>query len=427
VPSSEKRARRLLVLGAGRHQTPLILRAEERGIEVVVADYLADSPGKQFASHTTMVDALDIDAVGAVAREYAVDGVVTTGTDQAVVTMAEVAERFGLPQIVRPRTARIATNKRAMKEALTAAGVPMANYAFIDATRTDESRRRVDALRLPVVVKPTDSQGQRGTSRVESSSDLADAIGSAIDASRAGEAVVEEFVDGMEVTASAWVTEGALQVLMVTDRVTYNPPPAIGIAVQHVYPSVHAAPVLATVRSMLQRIRDAYDVEHGPMYVQMLITPAGDVRLVEAACRVGGGHEISLIPLVTCVDLRDRLIDLALTGRCDPFTFEYSGVDVNRHALVNFLVARKGTIASQDGFDALLTGGVIDEGGFYHPVGYEQAPVSDGQGRVGYFVAHDESRNTLQERAHNAFDRLSMRGSDGNEMLFWPEPEWTRG
>jgi biotin carboxylase len=427
VPSSDGRASRLLVLGAGRHQTPLIVRAEERGIEVVVADYLVDSPGKKFATHTTMVDALDVDAVTAVAREYAVDGVVTTGTDQAVVTMAEVADHLGLPQIVTPQIARVATNKRAMKETLSAAGVPMANYAFVGTTETDESRRRVDAFQLPVVVKPTDSQGQRGTSRVESNRDLAPAIRAAIDASRAGEAVVEEFVDAMEVTASAWVTEGVLQVLMVTDRVTYNPPPAIGIAVQHVYPSVHAAPVLATVRSMLERIRAAYGVEQGPMYVQMLITPAGDVRLVEAACRVGGGHEISLIPLVTCVDLRDRLIDLALNGRCDPFTFEYSGIDVNRHALVNFLVARKGTIASQTGFDGLLADGEIDEGGFYHPVGYEQAPVSDGQGRVGYFIAHDESRNALQERAHNAFDRLSMRGADGHEMLFWPEPEWTRG
>jgi biotin carboxylase len=427
VASRTERARRLLVLGAGRHQTPLIRRAEERGIEVVVADYLPDSPGKQFATHTTMVDALDVDAVAAVAEEYQVHGIVTTGTDQAVVTMAKVAHRFDLPQIVTPHTARLATNKRAMKETLADAGVEMAAYAFVDATRTSEALQRVEALRLPVVVKPTDSQGQRGTSRVNSKAELPEAINAAIDASREREAVVEEFVEGMEVTASAWVTDGALQVLMVTDRVTYNPPPAIGIAVQHVYPSVHAAPVLPAVRDMLERIRAAYGVEHGPMYVQILITPDGDVRLVEAACRVGGGHEISLIPLVTCVDLRDRLIDLALTGRCEPFAFEYPGTGVTRHALVNFLVARAGTIASQDGFDALLADGMIDEGGYYHRLGYEQAPVSDGQGRVGYFIAHDENRDALQGRARASFDRLSMRSTNGNEMLLWPEPEWTLG
>src|SRR5882757_78050 len=99
-------ASRLLVLGAGRHQTPLIRRAEERGIEVVVADYLPDSPGKAYATHSTMVDALDVDAVSAVAERFAVNGVVTTGTDQPVVTMAAVARRFGLPEIVSPETAR---------------------------------------------------------------------------------------------------------------------------------------------------------------------------------------------------------------------------------------------------------------------------------------------------------------------------------
>jgi biotin carboxylase len=410
---------RLLVLGAGRHQTPLIRRAEARGIEVVVADYLPDSPGKALASHPTMVDALDVEAVCALAKRFAIDGVITTGTDQPVVTMAEVARRFDLPVIVTPQTAEIATNKRSMKDVLERAGVTMPNYVVI--RDLDAGLRALEHLRLPVVVKPTDAQGQRGTRRVDDAGHFPDAVAAALDASRSGEALIEEFVDGREVTASAWVTDGAVQILIVTDRVTYNPPPAIGIAVQHVHPSRHALDV-AAVRSMLERIRAAYGVERGPMYVQMIVTPSGDLSLVEAACRVGGGHEISLIPIVTGVDLIDRLIDLALTGSCEPFSYEYTGAPP--HALVNFLVARPGIIASQSGMTELVQNGTIEEGDFYHPTGYEQAPFENGQSRVGYFIARAESYEALVARTHAAFEQLSIRSTQGEEMLFWPEEQW---
>ena len=421
---SDGSASRLLVLGAGRHQTPLIRRAEERGIEVVVADYLPDSPGKAFASHSTMVDALDVDAVCEVAREFAVDGVVTTGTDQPVVTMAEVARRFGLPEIVTPETARMATDKRRMKETLAAAGVRMPRHVVF--RNSADGIAALEQMQLPAVVKPTDSQGQRGTRRVERPDEFAAAVEDALDASRGGEAIVEEFIDGREVTASVWVTNGKLQLLMVTDRVTYNPPPAIGIAVQHVHPSRSAATALDDVRSMVEKIRVAYGVERGPMYVQMLVTPDDAVYLVEAACRVGGGHEISLIPIVAGVELRDRLIDLALTGDSAPFAYDYTGGPSAPHALVNFLVARPGTIAVQSGIDDLVADGGIEEGSFYQGPGYEQGPIVNGQGRVGYFIARAESRDALMARTRAAFERLSMRSTRGDEMLFWPEERWLR-
>jgi biotin carboxylase len=414
---------RLLVLGAGRHQTPLIRRAEERGIEVVVADYLPDSPGKAYASHPTMVDMLDVDAVGDLVERFSVDGVVTTGTDQSVMTMAEVAHRFGLPEIVTPTTARLATNKPCMKDALRAAGVPMSRYVVV---RAADELAAVEHLRMPLVVKPADSQGQRGTQRVENASDVGRAIADARGESRIGEVVVEEFVEGMEVTASAWVHDGRLQLLMITDRVTYNPPPALGIAVQHVHPSRHAADHVDHVRDMVERIRAVYGVERGPMYVQIIVDTEGELSLVEAACRVGGGHEIGLIPLVCGFDVRDRLIDLALTGTCEPSTYEYPGASPV-HALVNFLVARPGTFASQHGMDTLIHDGMVTEGAFYHPVGYRQAPIIDGQGRVGYFITSADSRESLATRTRAAFDELSIRGQSGEELAYWPEAQWLRG
>ena len=108
---------KLLVLGAGRHQAPLIRRAEERGIAVVASDYHADAPGKRHASFPADVDALDVDANVALARRHDVSGVVTTGTDMAVVTMAEVAAALDLPCYLTPQAALVATDKVLMAEA----------------------------------------------------------------------------------------------------------------------------------------------------------------------------------------------------------------------------------------------------------------------------------------------------------------------
>jgi biotin carboxylase len=415
----------LLVLGAGRHQLPLIRRAEERGVEVVVADYLPDSPGKAYASHSTMADAFDVDAVLEVAAQYAVDGIVTTGTDQPVVTMAEVARRLRLPEIVTPRTARIATDKHVMKKVLREAGVPTARYVLVRGG--DAAVKGLEDLEPPLVVKPVDSQGQRGTRRVERREDVPPALEAALAASRRGEAVVEEFLEGREITASVWVTNGVVHPLMITDRVTYNPPPAIGIAVQHVYPSVHGSVVADEVRTLLERTRSAYGVEQGPMYVQLLVGEGGETNLVEAACRVGGGHEIALVPMVAGVDLRDRLIDLALTGSCEPPTIRCDGGSLASHALVNFLLARPGTIASQHGMEELRAQGLVREGAFYFDVGYEQGPTVDGQARVGYFITTAQDRAELLVQARAAFERLSIRGTGGEEMLYWPEEAWVLG
>ncbi|HSM66099.1 MAG TPA: hypothetical protein VK860_07330, partial [Ilumatobacteraceae bacterium] len=102
---------RLLVLGAGRHQAPLIERAERRGICTIALDPYPDSPGKRVASIAADGDALDADRVLEVARRHHVDGIVTIGTDQPVLVMAHVAAKMGLPCHLEEAGALAATNK----------------------------------------------------------------------------------------------------------------------------------------------------------------------------------------------------------------------------------------------------------------------------------------------------------------------------
>lgn len=398
----------LLVLGAGRHQSPLIQRAEARGIATVAVDYYEDSPGKRIASYAALADVLDADAVLAIADRFGVDGVATVGTDQAVVVLAHVADELGLPCHLDPVGALKATNKSAMRPALTEAGVVMPEAVTI---RVDGPA--VSLPELPCVVKAADSQGQRGMTIVSTSTDLERAIVRARAASRTSTVVVEHFHEGTELTINAWVEAGEIDEIAVLDRITFNPPPSIGICLRHVYPSLHVDRI-GELGEIARRVASAYGVERGPLYIQAIVAPDG-VKVVEAASRVGGGHEAQLLPRLTGLDLLDRTIDLALGQPVggDGSTGAASG-------LVNFVVARPGTFVRMSAMNDLVDSGAIDEGGWYVAEGHDQRPIIDSMGRVGYFIVTSDGRASTLDRAEAAYRQLEVHDADGGQLVFWP-------
>lgn len=408
---------RLLVLGAGRHQKDLIRRAEARGLRVVASDYYPDAPGKVFASYAVDLDALAVDENIALAKKYGVKAVITSGSDLALVTMAEVAAALGLPCYLTPEAARTATDKIRMAQALAANGVRRSPWGEVRSL--PDAGRTARTLGFPVVVKPAISQGQRGTSLVRRSELMEIAIREALRVTRSGGAVVERYLEGYEITASAWAKGDDVRIQMITDRVTYNPEPAIGICFQHIYPSVRAVGLQPSIREILRRIAHCYGVTDAPLYVQMIVH-GGDIWVVEAACRVGGGHESSLSPIATGVEVLDRLIDLALCGRSAPIEDAHDESGSRGHALVNFLLAHPGIASSLDGFGNLLRRQEIVEGEYYIRPGHECRPIVDGQGRIGYFVAREVSRARLLARAAAAYRSLSVTDTDGNNLLFSP-------
>ncbi|MBL3590177.1 MAG: ATP-grasp domain-containing protein [gamma proteobacterium endosymbiont of Lamellibrachia anaximandri] len=408
---------RLLVLGAGRYQLRLIKQAEKRGIRTVISDYLTDSPGRVFCSYQTMTDMMDIDANIALGREYEVAGVITSGTDQALNTMAATADALQLPCYLTPQAANICTNKQAMTQVMERAGLPRPRSLIVN--REKPIQAKAMHLHYPVVIKPTDAQGQRGTSVIETPDRFSSAIEAALDASRSGNAIIEEFIIGPEITVCAWLHNGDATLLTVTDRVTYNAPPAVGVCFQHIFPSRHAAQLTGEIRTLMADLGAAYGVSHGPLYVQMIVGH-DQLYFVEGSCRVGGGHEDSLIPLVTGINITDLLIDLALTGRAAPLDYSFDPKKVKCHALVNFILARPGSITAQSLPNPDTTEGLA-ENGYYYRKGYEQGKIVNALGRIGYFICTAPGRETLMQRARTLYDNHHVNDDTGNEMIFWPD------
>lgn len=402
----------LLVLGAGRHQAPLIERAEARGIRTIALDYYDDSPGKQIASAAVLADALDVGAVMSAARSHHIDAIATVGTDQALPVIAAVAEELSLPCHISVDGAFAATHKARMRTALEACGVPMTVGAVVSER---PSREELAALPIPCVVKAADSQGQRGMQRIDERSRLAAAIEGAARHSRTSTVVVEQFANGPELTINAWMRDGEPVLAIPADRHTFNPPPAIGICLRHVVPSHHAART-AELTDITRRVANGYGISDGPLYIQLLVTEDG-FRVVEAASRVGGGHEAQLFEEMYGLSLLDLTIDLAY-GRNDRPIPELSTA---RAGVVNFVVATPGRIAALSGFGPLVEAGVIDRGQWYVAPGHEQPEIVDSMGRIGAFIVTGQDRTTVLDDCSEVYQQLHVTTDEGDDLVFWPD------
>jgi biotin carboxylase len=374
---------RLLVLGAGPAQIGLLRAARERDLFVIAVDRDPAAPGFAYADKRALVSTEDEPGIDRLARAEHADGIISPGADWPVGVAARVAERLGLPHPIDGATAALATTKSRQRERFATAGVPQP--------------RLLDEPRAPCVVKAPDRQGQRGLTFVRADAELPAAIEAAVEASRSGTYIVEEFVDGPEVTVNAVSIDGVFHPLAVTDRITADPP-AFGVALAHAWPCVYQtqSPIEAA-----RAAAEALGIRNGPTYTQVRIGTDG-ARVVELAARLGGGHDAELVEAATGVELNDLALDLALGERA----CVYQTQSLVGGACVVFLVAPEGELRAVEGREeAHAAAGVLDVR-IYREPGHVFGPLLRGADRAGAVIAVGGSRDEALARARAAADEI---------------------
>jgi biotin carboxylase len=392
-------AKRLLVLGAGPAQLGLLRAARARDLFVIACDRDTAAPGFAYADRRAVVSAEDESALGQLARAERVDGVIAPGIDWPVAIAARIAAQLGLPHPLAAATAALAVSKHRQRECLAEAGVPQPRWRI--------AGRGSDSLRLPAVVKPADRQGQKGLTLVRERGALEQALQLAVAESRGGLALVEELIDGPEITVNAFSVAGEFHPLTVTDRLTAEPP-AFGVALAHAWPSSAAGPdVVEVARSAAE----ALGITDGPTYMQLRIGPDGP-KVVEVAARLGGGHDAELCRAALGVDLNGLALAAALGEQLAvPPARPGSG------ACVRFLVPPEGVLQEIEGLeDALAVEGVVDAG-VYRVPGYVFGPFRRGADRAGFVLARGESRDGALARADRAAQRIRFYTADAEALV----------
>ncbi len=239
--------------------------------------------------------------------------------------------------------------------------------------------------------------------------ELAPALEIARTEARGGGVLVEELIEGPEVTVNAISVDGVFVPVLVTDRITAEPP-AFGVALAHVWPSVAAT---ADAVDVARAAVEAVGISHGPTYTQLRIGSNGPV-VMEVAARLGGGHDAELARAVTGVDLAGLAVAFALgepvdaPAVTDRIRGATSGAAAGRGdvapggACVSFLVPPVGVLRSVTGIDAAERAEGVEWVRIYRRPGFELAPLRRGADRAGALLVRGASRADALDRAERA-------------------------
>ena len=422
----------LLVVGAGRGQCGLVRRGIEHGLRVLVSDRDPGAPGAGLAERLLVADTFDPAGTVAAIRDLQpqglrLDGVATAGTDQPVLTVAAVAEAFGLGGALPYATALAVTNKSVMKRRLNELGLPTLAWRLVgpeDAGSRANVVRDVAPEGAPsgaAVLKPMDSQGQRGIFLVHEDAEVFGYLPQTLSYSRESRAMLERFYPSDEVTLSGWVHGGRLYPLLLTDRATMTAGPHIGICPAHRYPSKHFSGYGTQIVSICSRFVEGFGIQAGPVYVQLLIGSEG-VVINEVACRIGGAYEEVLVPAMTGVDLLDMQLELAMDGRLSARSvaaLERASRAWPPRGFATTVLAFTGEGRVAHVGDAAVLSALpgVRGAGYLLDEGTTIGTLVNSTGRAAWGVLTASSRHQMNRRVHRFYDALEVVSDSGADLV----------
>ena len=204
--------KKILILGAGIYQVPLIKTAKRMGLYTIVASIRGNYPGFELADKVYYENTTDYAKILSIARREQIDGIITTGTDVAVITIGRVCDTLGLNGLSF-KSAEIATDKLLMKSCYEKYGVRTARFRKVSFDDERYTEKLTD-LQFPVMFKSVDSSGSRGIIKVNSSVEFESARNSVLDNTRSNYFIVEEYIEGEEFGAQAFVKNGEVQFIL---------------------------------------------------------------------------------------------------------------------------------------------------------------------------------------------------------------------
>lgn len=314
--------KKLAIIGASYLQLPLVEKAKEMGVETICFAWEDGAVCKNLCDRFYPVSTVDKEEILRICRDEKIDGITTIASDVATLTVCYVAEQMGL--VGNPdKYSQTTTNKFLMRQCFMEHCIPSPNFCESNGTVPET----VGSFLFPVIVKPTDRSGSRGVEKVEEESELKAAIERACAESFQKKAVIEEFVEGREISVESISFKGKHYILQITDKVTTEAP--FFVELEHHQPSSLPEDIKSQVKEIVLHALDALHIQYGASHSELKITEDGDIRVIEIGARMGGDFIGSnLVRLSTGYDFLKGVIEVVLGDFHEPTITEnqYSGV-----------------------------------------------------------------------------------------------------
>lgn len=307
-----------MLLGGIRYLLPAIEAAHKHGIHVITVDYLPNNIAHKYSDEYHNVSILDKEAVLKLALELKIDGVLSYAVDPGVVSAAYVAEKMGLPFTCSYEVATILQDKAMFRQFLIDNGFNAPHAKGY--TKAEDALNDINYFKWPVIVKPVDSAGSKGVTRVDDPKDLLIAIAHALDESHNGHFIVEDYLEkeGLSSGSESFFVNGELKYNAFYDQ--YFDAEAINpfTPSAECWPTNKSEEVQEDVRKQLQRLGTLLYFGTGLFNVEWRVCKDGKVYLMEVSPRAGGNRLAEILNYATDVDIIEAEVSKAIGETLPP-------------------------------------------------------------------------------------------------------------
>ena len=300
--------KKLMIIGGARYALPVIEAAHKLGIYVITCDYLPDNIAHKYSDEYCNISIIDKEATLDAAQKLQIDGIMSFACDPGVVTAAYVADKMGLPNVGPYESVCILQNKGKFRKFLTDNNftVPMAkSYKNID-----EALKDAGIFNWPVIVKPTDSAGSKGVTRVDSIDDLKTSIEYALSFSHSDEFIIEDFITqkGYSSDSDSFSINGELKFVSFDcqrfDKDAENPyTPAA-----YSWPSSISNKHQDELKSEIQRLIKLLGMKTAVYNIETRESTDGKAYIMEMSPRGGGNRLSECLRYATGVDMITNMV-----------------------------------------------------------------------------------------------------------------------
>ena len=398
----------LFIVSGGSEAVPGIQRAKNMGLHVVVSDINPQAPGFDIADDSVIADTYGVEDTIAAALHYhktirPIDGVMCIASDVPL-TVASVAHALGLPGIT-IETAQLAGDKLAMKERFAEKGISIPWFGRVDSLT--HLHRILSEHGFPVVLKPVDSRGARGVLRLTESVDLDWAYEHSVSFSPSGRVMVEEYLEGPQISTESAIINGQVFTPGFTDR---NYEFLDRFAPYIIENGGHQPSMLTTEQqSAVSRLAEqavlAMGITTGIAKGDMVLTKDGP-KVIEIAARLSGGwFSTDQIPLATGVDLIGAAIRMALGEQVPE---EDLIPQYQKGVAIRYFFPKPGRVRQISNADKSDGMPWVHRLGFFVKQGDVIKPVTNHTRRAGFVITMGETRDQAVERAMHVVDSIKI-------------------
>ena len=385
--------KKLLVLAAGLLQIPVIKKAREMGVYVIVADDDPDAPGMEMADKAIVPGGLmNEEKLVAIAREEQIDGVIHPCSEVAMNVMGRINDELHLSGISKEMAIR-ATNKHLMREAFEKYGAPSPKSIL---TKDEEDAWQIfcEQFTTNAILKPSRNSGSRGIAKVEkgiSKEAFVELYRRALDESRDHSVLIEQFIEGPEFSVEVIVWKGEPHVLAVTDKKTTEAPYFVELG--HNQPSVFPEEIQRKLKDGAIAGIKALGLSNCAAHCELKVQN-GEAYLMEIGARMGGDFiSTELTHLSTGIDMVAATISVVLGLEPD-----LKPKETTHGVCIRYFTPKPGKLIAIEGEGAMKDGHVYDAE-IYHKVGDMIPEVKSSLDRSGHVIVTDVDASSAIKRA----------------------------